>query len=76
MGRAGGSCQRRRTHIVHGGELAAREGSAVPHGEAVLRGQSRNVHEPHLEEAHLDQDQLVVLRQLQEACDKTGGQAG
>lgn len=56
-----------RSHLVHQFQLLAGEVGTVFKGHRIVGGHLGDVAEPHLEEADLDQDQLVVLRELAES---------
>ena len=62
--------QTRVAHVEHDVEVLSADVLAVGEGDCAVHGadQAGRVRQPHVEEARLDQDQLVVLIQLQKTC--------
>ncbi|MPC36610.1 hypothetical protein E2C01_030074 [Portunus trituberculatus] len=58
------------THIEHDLHLCAGDVRAIAEGEGVVQGADHPTHmrQPHLQEANLDQNELVILGQLREPC--------
>lgn len=58
------------THAEHGVDVLPADELAVGEGDGAVQGvhQAGRVRQPHVEEAGLDQNQLVVLTEVQEAC--------
>ena len=58
------------TDVEHDVEVLPADVLAVGEGDGAVHrtDEPRRVRQPHVEEARLDQDQLVVLTQLQETC--------
>jgi len=58
--------QKRDSYLIHQLQLLSSEVGAVLEGHRIVVGHLGDMAEPHLEEADLDQDQLIILRELAE----------